>query len=373
MKVPILLMSNWLGQGGSERQTALTALHLDRARFEPHIACCEGGFWEERLRDAGIPIFFIGPRSLGLSAVREGRRLRAYIREHGIRIVQAFDFAMNFLGVPVARSVPGVTTISSLRCHIDLIPARYRWLNHLAWTISSGVVVNSEALRRELSDAYSVPSRKVFTCYNGLDTAVFHPRPRMSLPGLEGAALVIGTVCVLRPEKHLPLLLEAFAVAFRRNPGICLLITGSGPEEASLRGLAQTLDIGEKCVFIPSTPDVAGIFPAIDVFVLPSLSEGFPNALMEAMACGCCVLASDVGGNPELVQNGVTGLLFPSRDRDALVEGLLKVIDDAALRQRLGSAAAETVSREFSLEHGATRMQEIYETILSGGSADRRV
>src|SRR5580658_7993992 len=187
--IPILLMSHSLGHGGGERQLALTALAIDRSRFEPHVGYCEGGFWVDRLREAGVPFFVMGPRSLlGTSALREAGRLRSYIRENRIGIVQTFDYSMNVLGIPAARSVPGVITIANLRCHMSLIPRRYRWLNLMAYRISARTVVNSDALRRQLSEDYSIPPRKIFTCHNGIDTAVFHPAPKAALSGLEGAS-----------------------------------------------------------------------------------------------------------------------------------------------------------------------------------------
>jgi L-malate glycosyltransferase len=364
--IPILLMSHSLGHGGGERQLALTALNIDRSRFEPHVGCCEGGFWVDRLCEAGIPFFRMGPRSLvGISALREARRLRAYIGDHGIRIVQSFDYSMNVLGILPARSVPGVIAIASQRCHMSLVPSRYRWLNRFAHRISAGIVVNSEALRRHLAEDYSIPTRKIFTCHNGIDTSVFHPAARADLPGIEGAGLVVGTVCVLRAEKNLALLLEAFQAVVQDRPDIRLLITGSGPEEPALRALAVRLNIAGKCVFQPSTTDVARTLSAIDVFVLPSLSEGLSNALMEAMACGCCVIASAVGGNSELVTDGATGLLFPSQDKEALTARLAEVADDAVRRHSLGAAAAERMCRDFSLTSAVENMQEIYETMLS--------
>ncbi len=359
--IPILLMAHSLGHGGGERQLALTALNIDRNRFEPHVGCCEGGFWVDRLREAGVRFFFMGPRSLvSPSALREARRLRAYIREHRIRIVQTFDYSMNVLGVPAARSVRGVIVISNLRCHTGLIPRRYRLLNLIAIRSSAAVVVNSEALRRHLHEDYSIPLRKIFTCYNGLDTGVFHTGART-----ESSSLVVGTVCVLRPEKNLPLLLEAFAAAARTSDSIRLLITGSGPDEPALRALAKTLKITDKCEFRPSTPDVADVLRRIDVFVLPSLSEGLSNALMEAMACGCCVIASEVGGNPELISDGTNGLLFPSENREALIGRLSEVLADPQRRSALAIAAADRIRKEFSLARALERMQEIYETLAA--------
>ncbi len=365
--IPILLMAHSLGHGGGERQLALTALNIDRSRFEPHVGCCEGGFWMDRLREAGVRFFLMGPRSLvSPSALREARRLRAYIREHGIRIVQTFDYSMNVLGVPAARSVRGVIVISNLRCHTSLIPRRYRLLNLIAIRSSAAVVVNSEALRRHLHEDYSIPLLKIFTCHNGLDTGVFHPAART-----ESSSVVVGTVCVLRPEKNLGLLLEAFAAVARKACDLKLLITGSGPEEPALRALAETLKIANRCVFRPSTPEVANVLRSIDVFVLPSLSEGLSNALMEAMACGCCVIASEVGGNPELVSDGTTGLLFPSGNREALIERLSEVLADPQRRRSLAAAAADRIGKEFSLSRAVENMQEIYETVGTGLSPRR--
>jgi glycosyltransferase involved in cell wall biosynthesis len=355
-------MAHSLGHGGGERQLALMALAMDRTRFEPHVGHCEEGFWVERLREAGVPFFRMGPRSLiGISALREAQRLRAYIRENRIRIVQTFDYSMNVLGFPAARSVPGVLTISNLRCHMDLIPRRYRWLNHVSHRLSSATVVNSRALKRHLEDDYSIQPGKIFTCYNGIDTDVFRPAHR-TCPGV-----TIGTVCVLRPEKNLPLLLEAFACVSRVRDSIRLLITGSGPEEPALRALAANLGIMERCTFYPSTSDVARVLHSIDVFVLSSLSEGLSNALMEAMACGCCVIATAVGGNGELVSDRETGLLFPSRDRDALTACLLDVIDNEERRRALAAAAAKRMREEFSLSGAVRNMQSIYDRVLRPG------
>src|SRR5947209_13830432 len=109
-------MTHSLGAGGGERQLALTALSLDRALYQPHVACSEGGFWVERLRAAGIPFFFIQSRSLvSLRALSEALRLRRYIQDHGIRIVQTFDYSMNIFGIAVALAARGVAPLANMR------------------------------------------------------------------------------------------------------------------------------------------------------------------------------------------------------------------------------------------------------------------
>ena len=127
---------------------------------------------------------------------------------------------------------------------------------------------------------------------------------------MRDAALVVGVVCVLRPEKGLETLLDAFAEVHAIEPGLKLAIVGSGPCLPDLQERARALGIIERCVFEPATPRVADWLRGIDIFVLPSLSEALSNSLMEAMACGCTVAASRVGGNPELVAHGETGMPF---------------------------------------------------------------
>lgn len=364
--VPVLLMSHSLHHGGGERQLALTALSLDRTRFTPHIACSEGGFWVSRLEEAGVPFFFIQSRSLiSRAAVGEVRRLQAYIREHGIRIVQTFDFSMNVFGIAAARPLSGVVSLSNLRCHMSLIPPRYRWLNHLAHRVSNAVVVNSDALKNHLITDCRIPAARILTCYNGIDTEVFHPATGSveGLPEVAGASLVVGSICVLRPEKNLKLLLNAFAKAAAGRPDARLLIVGSGPEATNLQNEANHLGIAGQCSFQPSTSDVRKYLWNMDIFVLPSLNEGLSNALMEAMACGCCVLASKVGGNPELVTEGETGLLFPSEDEAALTAQLVLAMDNADRRRRLAAAATERMKTGFSLQASTGRMQQIYDSV----------
>jgi glycosyltransferase involved in cell wall biosynthesis len=168
----------------------------------------------------------------------------------------------------------------------------------------------------------------------------------------------------MRPEKNLHLLLEAFSIVAAGRCDLRLFLVGGGPEEPALRALAVKLGIVEYCVFHASSSDVASCLSAMDIFVLPSLTEGLSNSLMEAMACGCCAIASDVGGNPELVTDGVTGLLFPSNDRQALVERLSAALSNADLRRTLAAAAAERMRAEFSLQQSAELMQQMYDTLL---------
>ncbi len=360
----VLLMIHSLGHGGSERQLANTALGLDRSRFNPHVASVLEGFQAEELRRAGIPVFhvplksFVSPGVLGVA-----RRVRSYIRENQIRLVHTFDYTLSLLGVPVARTCAGVTVLSSQRFYMDLVPDKYKRPLLLTHRMAHGVVANCEEMKRHLADSYAYPAERIQVCYNGIDTTRFFDSGRKRFAGMEDASLVIGTVCVLRPEKNVGQLLEAFARVRSVRPGMKLVIVGSGPERESLAARSATLNIAHQCTFLPSTPDVPAAMRGIDIFVHPSLSEGLPNGVMEAMACGCAVVASRVGGCAELIDEGRTGFLFEAGDVEGLTRKLTAAIVDDEARVSMAYSGAQKM-KEFSLARAAARMQEIDEGYL---------
>jgi L-malate glycosyltransferase len=362
--VPVLLTAHSIGPGGGERQLALTALGLDRDRFAPHVLSLEGGFWEDRLRAAGVPLYrwpvasFIQPRSL-----IEAWRLRRRWLELGIRIVETFDFTMNLVAIPVARATPGVVSLASQRCHLQLVPRKYLGATRVLHRLAHGVVVNSSALAEEVTRECRVPRERLYVCPNGIDTATFSPEGRERIAVLAGATVVVGTVSVLRPEKNLPLLLRAFARA--SDPGWRLLIVGGGPEQEGLARLAGELGIVERCIFQGSVSNVVPFLRSIDLFVLPSRSEGLSNALMEAMSCGCLPLATDIPGSRELIRSGVEGLLFPNDDLEALTAALREVGSNAGLRARLVEASVSRICGAFSVEAALATRQQVYTALLA--------
>jgi L-malate glycosyltransferase len=363
---PVLFVIHSLGHGGMERQVAALARTLDRQQYEPHVAAVLDGFRAEEMRREGISILNIPIRSFfDPGTVSLARYLRRYIRKHGIRLVHMFDPGLSLVTMAAARSCRGVGLLSSLRCNMQLVPLKYRYLWLTAHWIADGVVANSEAGRQQLREGYHFPLARIEVCHNGVDTRWFSPEGRERLEPVKNASLVLGCVSVLRAEKNLEQLIEAFARVQARISGAKLLLMGSGPEEAKLKDLAVRLGAADACCFLPSAADVRGALRSIDIFVLPSLSEGLPNSVMEAMACGCCVIASNVGGCPELIEHGVHGLLVPSADLEALTSQIAAAAEQPEWRQQMAEAGAARMRREFSLDRAACRMGEIYQRHLS--------
>ncbi|HVX67447.1 MAG TPA: glycosyltransferase [Bryobacteraceae bacterium] len=359
---PVLLIARELDLGGTERQLAEMARSLDRDEFEPHTGCFRpGGLRAAELEAAGVPVALFPATSFhGPAALRGARALGEYVRRHNIRLVHTFDVPANVFAAPVARMFGVPRVISSQRAHRGLTPGILRHLLRLTDQIADAVVVNCESVRRELIDEEHVPAGRIHLCYNGVDTDVFRSCPEMRPDG----APVVGIVCALRKEKDLGTLLGAFAQVRHAHRGVKLLIVGGGPERERVEALARDLALGDAFHLEPATNRVAGWLRAIDIFVLPSRSEALSNSLMEAMACGCAVVASRAGGNPELVTEGRTGLLFEPGDRDGLAAALQTLLANREQRLRFGAAAARRMREEFSLTAAARRMGEIYRAAL---------
>lgn len=357
-------MSRELGIGGTERQLVQTALTLDRSRFEPHVACFHaGGFRAAALRSAGIPIVELPVRSfMRWSALAGAWRLGRYLRTHHIQLAHAFDVPMDVFGVPVARFARTPVVISSQRAHRKLTPGIYTRLLRITDRMVDALVVNSRAVERELTSQHKVPPTLIRFWPNSIDPVEFQPEPRVRQAQVADSELVVGALCALRPEKGLDVLLDAFAAL--RPPGIVLVIVGSGPAEAGLRQRAAALGLGDDCRFVPMVTNVAEWLRSIDIYVLPSRSEASSNSLMEAMSCGCCCVASDAGGNPELIANGVTGMLFSSGESAELSATLGALITHEPLRLRLAQAATAHIRRTFSVEASAERAAGLYTELL---------
>jgi glycosyltransferase involved in cell wall biosynthesis len=356
-----------LGSGGIERDVTKLAVGLDRSRFTPYVATYQpNGIRQGELKRAEVPVIhlqvssFKSPKLIS-TAVEFGR----FIRKQRIRIVHAFDSTAVF-GVPLARFLGVPVVLASTLGHRALLDRRTRRQFQFTDRLVDAIVVNCKAMREHLIKDFSISGDRIELCYNGVDTKEFHPsKVAVAKPNcVAGANVVIGTVCVLRPEKGLEILQEAFAKAHRTFPHTKLLIVGSGPELEKLKRNSARLSIEDACTVMPAVSEVAPFMQAIDIFVSSSYSEAFSNSILEAMASGCCVVGSRVGGTPELITDRESGLLFTTGDAEELAQRLVELIQDATLRRTLGNKAAEFAARTLNMEIAARRTMEIYDDVL---------
>ena len=364
--VPILLMIRELGLGGTERQLSAVARSLDPSKFAVHIGCFQDqGLRRQELDQAGIPIARFPVRSFRSFSVLTGAlEMRRYTRRHGIRLVHAFDYPAIVFGIPAARSCRGVVAVSSQRYHRSLRPGWPHQFQRLTDRLADAVVVNCEYLAHHMREDEHVPAKRIQLCYNGLDLEMFRPLPGPRRSEVADASLVIGVACALRPEKDLGTLLTAFAHVRNLRPGMKLLIVGDGSCKPQLEEQARALGLAHDSVFLNASADVAQFLGSMDIFVLPSLSEALSNSLMEAMACGCCAVASRTGGNVELVAEGRTGRLFEPGNAADLALVLEDLIADDARRKEIAARGRRFIEEQFSFAAMARRMEEIYALLL---------
>ncbi len=363
--VSVLLVVRELSSGGIERDVTKLALGLPRDQFIPYVATYKpAGPRFEELTQAGIPILHLDLSSIAsIKALKAALALRRLIREHNIQIVHAFDASAIF-AVPVARLLRVPVVLSSMLGSRSLLDKKTQKQYGFTDKLVDAVVVNCEAMRLHLIDDWSVSPDHIELCYNGVDTREFYPDDNGKLPEYAGASIVIGAVCVLRAEKNLTLLQEAFAKVRHLSPNPKLLIVGSGPELDRLKASAERLRITEYSDFVPASKHVAAFMRSIDIFVSCSYSEAFSNSILEAMACGSCVVGSRVGGTPELIADADRGLLFISNDVNDLADKLARLIQEPDLRQQFGERAARYAAAKLSMAENLRRTSEIYRKFL---------
>jgi sugar transferase (PEP-CTERM/EpsH1 system associated) len=269
---------------------------------------------------------------------------------------------------------------------------KFRVMRRVYQPFVTHYVALSGDLARYLTDAVGVPAARVTRICNGVDTARFQPAeagratitgspfagsPLAGLPIAASGHVLVGTVGRLQAVKDQLNLVRAFAIARQRGgaaaQALRLVIAGDGPLRAQVEAEIRSAGIGDVVWLAGERKDVAEVMRGLDVFVLPSQAEGISNTILEAMASGLPVIATAVGGNPELVLPGVTGQLVPPANSVALADALLCYAGDAALRQKNGLAGRKRAEQVFSLDGMVERYAALYDTLLDAAGALRSV
>jgi sugar transferase (PEP-CTERM/EpsH1 system associated) len=224
----------------------------------------------------------------------------------------------------------------------------------------------SGQLKQDLVKHIGIPEQHIRVLHNGVDLEHFGSNDRAAVRhqlGLREIDLVIGSVGRLVPVKNYSLLLTAIAALDKKN--LVAVLVGDGPARAGLEDMATSLGIDHQVRFLGHRNDVMSLLSAMDIFVLPSTYEGMSNTLLEAMASGVASVASDVGGNSEIISHGRDGYLFSNGDALALTGFLQELSCDAGLRRRLGEMGRVRIARKFSIEAMIACYENIYQTSIA--------
>jgi sugar transferase (PEP-CTERM/EpsH1 system associated) len=346
-----------LDTGGMEKLLVEFARHANRERFELVFVSLGGrGSVAEDIEACGWPVLALNAGE-GLS-VRLLWRLWQVFRSWKVALVHTHNSKPLVYAGPAAK-MAGVSHVIHTR-HGQRYQAStrttrlFQWASRLADRI---VCVSQDSARLSVNER--IPKEKISTIWNGIDLTRF----RQVGPTNGGPAVMVGR---LSPEKDVETLIRAVPLVLASCPEFQLEIAGNGPCLDQLRDIVSALAVANHVHFLREVQDVAGLLGRASIFVLPSLTEGISLTLLEAMACGLPVIATRVGGNPEVVIEGETGFLVPSHSPVDLAEAILQVIGDEEMGRRMGSAGRHRVEKDFDV----SRMVADYEALYSDLQGD---
>lgn len=355
--------------GGAEQHLLGLVKSLDPSQWNPHVAVFYEGEFAERLRKLGVPVTVLTPT--GLSAWFGMTPLRRLIREFKPAIIHTHGVRANVLG-RLANKNEGfpaklVTTVHSVLA-LDyptfwkrLIFDRFeKW----TWRYVDRFILVSRAMKQDLVKV-GMPEQKISVIHNAIQLPAEPPvRPEHSKLreelGLPQDAVLAGTVARLHPVKGHTYLIQAIARLQTSHPDVHYVWMGGGELEQQLREEVQAAGLADKIHMLGVRQDVPELLPQLDLFILPSISEGLSVAILEAMVAGLPVITTAVGGSPEVVSDGSEGLLVPSRNIDALYRALDQALSDPEHMKRMGQAGQEKVYRYFSLQRLVRETTDVY-------------
>ncbi len=340
--------------GGTQRQTLELARRLDPARFQAEIWVLAAGEHLTPLAERhGIPVIRLGRRQqVGPAALaRLGRRLQ----NQNIDVLMPLTVVPNIWGRMLGRLARVPVIVGN--CRGGGAP-RQQYERRL-WPLAHHILCNSQAIQRVLTDSCGVPAARLTTILNGVDTDYFRPpaTPAAGPPRILSVARMV-------PEKDHNTLLAAFNLTAAAHPEAELWLVGDGPRLAALRELAQRLSISDRVKFIPPREDLRPLLHQASLFVLSSQTEALPNVVLEAMAVGLPVVATRVGGVPELVDPECTGWLVPPGDAPGLAAAMNQALADPEARQAMGRAGRQRAVQHFSLETMARQYEVVLDRLL---------
>ncbi len=362
--------------GGITRLLAALIPHADRTRVDMRVVnmATHSPVYDtwDRL---GIHCYRLPtPGRFPLSSVPGLARL---LRRERPDVVEIYGLRANIIGRLAARLAGVPVVLTGVISTDDWRRRHHVMLDRLTRWAVTGWVANARACRQSLVDRERHPADRIEVIYDGIETDLWEPvdDPRLRAAvrrewGWREDAVVGITVAGLKPDKGVQYLIEAAAEVVRSVPAARFLIVGSDGMNGRLHRQARDRGLQDVVVFAGFQEDVRRLYGACDLAVLPSLREGLPLFLVEAMCMRLPVVATTVSGTPELVDVPRTGLLVPPRDPVGLAEALAAVMGDARRRAEMGEAARARVLEAFRIERMAAQRQELYERLVD--AAGRR-
>lgn len=358
--------------GGAEQHLLSLVKYMDKDGFALQAACLFAEPLAPLIREEGFPVHVFPMKSkFDLSPIGS---LASLIKTEGFHIVHTHGVRANLIGRLAAgragiRHV--VTTVHSVLA-FDYNRWLDRWINRICENTTRGRTERFITVCQMLEDqlvSEGIPKDKIVTIHNGLEIDKYNPEtPGAQVRqefGIADDDILIGIIARLHPVKGHTYLFEAMSKAVKHFPKLKLLVVGTGPDRAKLEKTVKYLGIGGSVIFTGFRKDIPNILAAMDILVLSSLSEGLSLTVIEGMAMKKPVLATEVGGTPEIITSGVDGYLVPPADAAALERGIAWLAADRSRALEVGAAARKTVEAGFTARLMAEKTGQLYRDILN--------
>jgi glycosyltransferase involved in cell wall biosynthesis len=358
--------------GGTETQAVELALRMPVSQYDVTLGCLRAqGPLRERLEGSTVAVEEFYPKG-GLDSpagVCQLLRMAVFLRRRKFDVVHTHDLWSNLMGVPAARLAGVRAIVSSQRdlSHFEWYQGRRRaWLRRIQ-NLSDAVLSNATPIRDALIAEDRFAPRKLRVIHNGVDTVKFQGGkrdPQRLFPGAGDGKLVVLVANMHSDVKGHPWLIAAAPSVVREFPGTRFVLAGDGVARPGFEQQVRDRGLGESFRFLGPRNDIPDVLASCDIAVLPSRAEGLPNAVLEYMAAELPTIASRVGGNAELVEDGVTGLLVPAEDSGALANALLRLLRDPDFSRRIAANGKRVATDDFSFERLVREVDELYSELL---------
>lgn len=359
-----------LGYGGAEKMTYTILERMDRQTFDLRVCALQvkqGNPVAKDLEDIGIPVDLLSIPNLRHPA--NMIKITTYLRKYKPELVHTqleFSSILGSFGSRLLR-IPNLSTIHTLN---NPQSGTSHWRNELSWAcmryFSTKLIAVSNSTRDHLVTNGRIPASKIITLYNGIDLSEYQPakgferstkRKELGVP--EDVFLIV-TIAVLREPKGIQYMLEAMQQILQAEPNTHYLIVGEGKYKERLMEITQERNLEDHVTFTGQRIDIPDILQTSDLFVLPTLTDALPTVLIEATAAGKAIVASNVGGVPEIVEHNTNGFLVPPGDPDQLVKSCLSIIKDQARQKSMETAGLRMAKEKFDINMQVDKLSKLY-------------
>ncbi len=367
-KINVIHLVEELTIGGLEKILAAIVLNLDKEKYNVSVWCLrEGGFFANKLVKEGIDV-----KILHISTSRNPLsiyKLYKLLKSRKFDIIHTHAYSAGTIG-RISAFLAGVPVIISHNHSVyDYYNKYYHFVEWLLCLITDKIICVSDIVKKFANETQRINAKKLITIHNGIDSEYTVSEKRTSglrkVLDIPADHSIICTIAHMEEHKGIKYLLESASLLLQSRNDISFLLVGEGALKEELKILSTDLKIEKNVIFTGERSNIPEILSLTDIFVLPSLREGMPLTILEAMDCGKPIIATNVGGVPEIVKDGVTGILVSPKDPEALYSAMNELLDDRKRQEKMGRNGKRVCNESFSSKTMVGKIEDLYDFLIN--------